>query len=158
MRVRGLIAVCAVLVLCGTPLASARTQAFGDPVGPIEATELGGAHVVTFTPDAGVTCSPDSGSQFGIGTTVVSCSFDADGSSAGSFNVTVVDTTGPVLSGMPADQSVSTDSPPEPVSWSGPSANDLVDGPVGTSCSPSSGQSFNAGVTTTHRQRRSPSQ
>jgi len=140
MRVKWLIAVSALALLCGTPLASARTHAFGDPVGPIEATGPGGANVPF--DDGGFTCDPASGSLFPIGVTTVTCD------SGGPFDVTVVDTTGPALSGMPADISVSTDSPPETVTWSGPSASDLVDGSVATSCSPSSGSSFNPGPTT----------
>jgi hypothetical protein len=140
MWVRWLVAVCAFAVLGGTPLASARTQVFGDPVGPIEATGPGGANVPF--DDGGFTCDPASGSLFQIGVTTVTCDSGAP------FDVTVVDTKAPALSGMPADQSVSTDSPPETVTWSGPSATDLVDGSVATSCLPSSGSSFNPGLTT----------
>ena len=145
MRVRGLIAVCAVLVLCGTPLASAR--ALGVPADIIaEATGPNGA-VVSFTPDPGVTCSPAPGTEFPISTTLVTCTFDADLTTQGTFNVTVQDTTGPVLSGVPGDQPASTDSPPVAVNWTAPTANDLVDGSVPASCSPASGSLFNSGVT-----------
>jgi HYR domain len=149
MRVRGLIAVCGLLVLCGAPLASARAHAFGDPVGPVEATGPGGANVPF--DNGGFSCDHASGDLFPIGTTTVNCTTtDADGNpvSAGSFDVIVQDTTGPVLSGMPGDQPVSTGSPPATVSWPAPSANDLVDGSVSTSCSPSSGSSFASGSTT----------
>lgn len=148
MRVRGLIAVCVLLVLAGTPLASARVSAFGEPVGPVEATGPGGANVAF--DEGGMTCDPASGSLFRIGTTPVNCTgTDADGNPvSAAFDVTVQDTTAPTLSGMPGNQSVSTDSPPAAVPWTGPSASDVVDGSVGTSCSPTSGSNFSAGTTT----------
>ena len=72
----------------------------------VEATSGTGA-IATFAASAGdlvdgtvaVACTPPSGSTFVLGTTTVSCSAtDAhDNTSAGSFNVTVADTTPPVI-------------------------------------------------------------
>ncbi|MFP5246292.1 MAG: hypothetical protein ACLGH0_06325, partial [Thermoanaerobaculia bacterium] len=71
-----------------------------------EATGPGGA-VVTFSatgegdddfngrPSTTVHCSPASGSHFPLGTTTVQCT--GSDQSTGSFDVTVVDTTGPAL-------------------------------------------------------------
>src|SRR3954467_6563257 len=103
MWVRWLVLVCAFVVLCGTPLASARTHAFGDPVGPVEATGPGGANVPF--DEGGMTCDPSSNSLFGIGTTTVNCTgTDSDGNpTSASFGVTVQDTTGPSFSNVPAD-------------------------------------------------------
>ncbi|SFS09377.1 Ig-like domain (group 3) [Microbacterium sp. cf046] len=120
-----------------------------------EATGPGGA-AVTFTTSASdlvdgaltVTCVPASGSTFALGTTTVDCSAtDVAGNTAtGSFTVTVEDTTAPTVT-VPA---------PDPVEATGPggatvdfsaSASDLVDGALGTSCSPASGSVFPVGTT-----------
>lgn len=76
-----------------------------------EATSPAGA-IVTFTPTAvdetdgsvPVTCAPASGSTFALGDTLVQCSAsDAHGNTAfGSFTVSVVDTTPPVISDLTA--------------------------------------------------------
>lgn len=67
----------------------------------VEATSSNGA-VVTFEATATnlgtVLCTPQSGSMFSLGTTVVNCTAtNASGSDSGSFNVNVVDTTAPVI-------------------------------------------------------------
>lgn len=92
-----------------------------------------------------VTCSPESGSLFPIGTTTVSC-LGSEGST-GSFFVRVADTTPPVIS-APFDFTIVTTSPSgEPVSYS-VSARDLVDGSVPVTCTPPSGSTFPIGTTT----------
>lgn len=67
----------------------------------VEATSAAGA-VVTFeatATNAGVVvCTPESGSTFALGTTEVSCTAtNSSGSDTETFNVTVVDTTAPVI-------------------------------------------------------------
>ena len=67
----------------------------------VEATSSTGA-VVTFEATATnlgtVVCTPQSGSTFALGTTVVNCTAtNSSGSDSDSFNVTVVDTTAPVI-------------------------------------------------------------
>lgn len=90
-----------------TVTASNTAPTFTAPAGiTTEATSAAGA-VVTFTAggdDAedgplGAVCAPASGSTFPLGTTTVSCTVtDVAGASAsGSFTVTVVDTTAPVV-------------------------------------------------------------
>jgi large repetitive protein len=77
-----------------------------------------------------VTCSPFSGSTFGIATTTVTCSA-SDGTQTGSnsFTVTVRDLTGPALSGIPATVTLEATSPAgAALSAFSPSATDLVDG------------------------------
>ena len=66
----------------------------------VEATSPQGAFVsYTATADGGtIQCSPASGSQFALGTTTVSCSAtNVDGTTTGTFTVTVVDTTAPEI-------------------------------------------------------------
>ncbi|HLO31095.1 MAG TPA: HYR domain-containing protein [Anaerolineales bacterium] len=93
-------------------------------------------------------CSPASGSTFGLGTTTVNCSTsDAAGhTTSGSFQVTVQDTTAPTLN-LPANITVSTSAASVVVTYSA-SASDLVDGPVSVTCVPLSGSSFPVGSTT----------
>jgi hypothetical protein len=100
-----------------------------------------------------VTCTPASGSHFGLGTTPVNCTAtDSRGNVAtASFDVvvTLVDTTAPVLTGVPGNISVTTADPAgAAVSWPAPSAIDNVDGPVPVTCDPASGSVFLPGTTT----------
>ena len=94
-------------------------------------------------------CAPASGDTFPLGTTTVNCSATdrAGNKSEGSFNVTVQDTTAPVLT-LPADiTQFATLNGRATVNYSA-SANDLVDGSVSVSCSPASGSAFAVGSTT----------
>jgi len=95
-----------------------------------------------------VSCSPTSGSTFGLGSTTVNCSAsDAAGNStSGSFQVTVQDTTPPALS-LPANINVSTAAASVIVTYT-TSASDAVDGPVPVICAPISGANFPVGSTT----------
>jgi hypothetical protein len=122
-----------------------------------EATGPGGAHVsytVAFTDAVGVTssgCAPDSGSLFGLGTTEVDCTAsDAAGNArTASFHVTVVDTTPPSFSNVPAD--ITTTAPTNAgvaVTYTNPTASDLVDGAVPVTCDSPSGSTFPIGATT----------
>lgn len=98
-----------------------------------------------------VTCSKNSGDTFPLGTTTVNCSAtDAAGNrAAGSFNVTVQDTTPPEISGMPSDiAKTATSSFGATVNYAEPTASDLVDGSVPVNCSPASGSTFALGETT----------
>ena len=113
--------------------------------------------VVTFAPTASdlvdgivdVTCLPPSGSTFGLDTTAVQCSAtDAHGNSAaGSFNVTVVDTTAPDLT-MPADITAEATGPTGATMTYTASASDLVDGSVSVTCLPPASSTFALGSTT----------
>jgi HYR domain-containing protein len=116
----------------------------------VEGDATGGAHV-TFAatatddeddPDPTASCSRASGSFFALGTTSVSCNVtDADGKTAsGTFTVTVVDTTAPALSGGTTGLSLTTTSPNgATISYTSPTASDVVDANPGVSCSPASG-------------------
>lgn len=64
--------------------------------------------------------------------------------------MTVLDTTAPVLGGMPADITgvVATGTAGAAVTYDDPTATDLVDGPVSPVCTPASGSTFTLGTTT----------
>jgi hypothetical protein len=96
-------------------------------------------------------CTPASGSMFPLGTTTVNCtaSDKAGNTSTASFHVTVQDTTPPTMTGVPSNQTVSTSNPSGAVvTYTNPTATDLVDGPVPVNCSPASGSTFPIGTTT----------
>ncbi|MCK6539047.1 MAG: HYR domain-containing protein [Anaerolineales bacterium] len=123
----------------------------------VEATGPSGA-VVAFSPTANdaadgsvpVTCSPASGSAFALGVTTVNCSAsDSSGNIAyGSFNVTVTDTTPPVISPH-EDVTVGTSSGSGTVVvYSPPATTDVVDGAGVAVCTPTSGSLFPVGITT----------
>lgn len=124
----------------------------------IEGNTLGGA-IVSFTATANdivdgpvaVSCTPASGSTFGLGETTVDCSAtDAAGNTAnGSFKVTVVDTTPPTIDGTPTDMVVEATGPSgASVNFAYPTATDIVDGSVTVNRSHNSGDTFPLGETT----------
>jgi len=83
------------------------------------------------------TCAPASGSTFAITTTPVSCSATDAHSNTGTagFNVTVQDTTPPVISGTPATATLeATSASGAALGAFGPTASDLVDGSVSVVC------------------------
>ncbi|MDL1912791.1 HYR domain-containing protein, partial [Chloroflexi bacterium CFX6] len=96
------------------------------------------------------TCSPASGSAFALGATTVNCSAsDSSGNIAyGSFNVTVTDTTPPVISPH-EDMTIETSSGSGTVVvYSPPATTDVVDGAGIAVCTPASGSFFPVGITT----------
>ncbi len=123
----------------------------------VEATGASGA-AVTFTATAtddvdgslGVACTPASGSTFPLGVTTVDCSATdtAGNRAAGSFTVTVSDTTPPTLI-LPAQVTgEATSASGAPVSFTA-TATDLVAPLAPTvTCTPASGSTFPLGVTT----------
>jgi len=122
----------------------------------LEATGASGATAIWTAPGAtdavdgnvAVECSRHSGSVFSIGATVVDCSaIDKAGNSAvHTFIITVRDTTAPVITGIPANQTLEATSPRGAVaSWVSPTAFDTVDGAVSVSCGSASGDTFSIG-------------
>jgi hypothetical protein len=112
-----------------------------------EATGPTGAEVAfEAAADGGIaiSCLPQSGSLFPVGTTPVSCT--AIGVSGG-FKVTVVDTTIPTLL-LPAPITAAATSADGAVVSFSASATDLVDGPLTVECTPPSGATFALGTTT----------
>jgi len=122
----------------------------------VEATGPSGA-VVSYAvtakddvdPSPTVACTPASGSPFPLGATTVKCTAtDASGNAAsGTFTVTVVDTTPPLLT-LPAGKVVDATGPSgAPVTFT-VAATDLVDPKPVVACSPKSGSVFAIGTTT----------
>lgn len=96
-----------------------------------------------------VACAPESGAVFPYGVTAVTCSAsDTHGNAvAGSFAVSVIDTTPPAFDVAPADVTAEASSPAgAAVSYQPPTATDLRDGPVVASCAPAAGSEFPLGT------------
>jgi uncharacterized repeat protein (TIGR03803 family) len=95
-----------------------------------------------------VVTAPTSGSRFALGTTLVNASAtDTAGNAAtGSFNVTVKDTTPPVIA-VPANILAEATSASGAVVTFASSASDIVDGSVAVAASPASGSTFPIGTT-----------
>ena len=96
-------------------------------------------------------CSPASGSEFALGTTTVKCTATdpASGETRSvTFATNVVDTTPPLLAGVPSEIDVQAGPRGEAsVTYGTPTASDAVDGAVPATCSPASGSTFGAGTT-----------
>ncbi|HEV2951611.1 MAG TPA: HYR domain-containing protein, partial [Actinomycetota bacterium] len=102
-------------------------------------------------PDPLPTCTPADGSTLPLGTNAVACSVtDLGGLTAtAGFDVTVVDTTAPVLAGVPADATIITDDPAGAVlAYAAPTATDVVDAAPDVDCAPASGAQVRIGTTT----------
>jgi hypothetical protein len=124
-------------------------------------TDSAGGKVINYTkPTANdnldgslpVSCTTEPGATFPVGHTPVVCSAtDAHGntgSSSFSVDITLVDTTAPVLSGVPADIAESTEVPSgKVINYTTPTANDNLDGPLPVTCSKASGTNFAVGTT-----------
>jgi hypothetical protein len=95
-----------------------------------------------------VTCTPRSGSVFGLGTASVTCrASDSRGNQASeSFSVIVRDTTPPTIN-VPSNRTVEATGPSGATVRFEVSARDAVDGAVTPSCSPASGSTFALGTT-----------
>jgi hypothetical protein len=101
-------------------------------------------------PDPTPSCTPAAGSLLPLGPQAVSCSVtdSAGATTTGGFQVTVVDTTAPTLSGVPSDIHVTTPDPDgAAVSFSTPTASDIVDPSPTVGCDHPSGSSFPVGTT-----------
>jgi hypothetical protein len=125
----------------------------------VEATSPAGAAVTwsaTATDDEDAvaptpSCTPASGSTLPLGTTTVGCSVTDGGGlgDAGSFDVTVVDTTAPDLVGLPADRSITTGDPSGATfAYESPTATDAADPDPEVGCLPASGSQVGVGTTT----------
>ena len=100
-----------------------------------------------------VTCAPASGSVFPIAAagTTVDCSAKADNGTNGhiTFKITVEDTTPPAISGTPVQiAATAPNSSSVAVTYTNPTATDLVDGSRAVACAPASGSVFAVGTTT----------
>lgn len=124
---------------------------------PVEATGPSGAAVAfvvsasdTVDPSVTPSCSAASGDVFALGTTLVNCTAtdDAGNVAAGSFTVTVRDTTGPAIAAHDDVSATATSHSSAIVQYTLPTATDLVDGAVPVTCMPAPGSSFAVGPTT----------
>jgi hypothetical protein len=121
-----------------------------------EATSSSGA-MVNYTASASdlvdgpvsVSCEPSSGSTFALGTTSVNCSAtDGHSNTANdSFNVTVQDTTAPVIEDHDDVTAEATGPGGAIVTYDSPATSDAVDGTGVASCLPASGSQFPIGET-----------
>jgi DNA/RNA endonuclease G (NUC1) len=121
-----------------------------------EATSSSGA-LVTYSASAtdsvdgavAVTCVPASGATFSLGMTTVTCSArdQRNNSRTGTFLVSVVDTTPPVLT-LPSNITAKATMPSGAVINYTALAFDIVDGALGVTCAPPSGSTFAIGVVT----------
>ena len=101
-------------------------------------------------PNPTVTCSPASGTTFQIETTLVTCNTtDQYGNTAEptTFNVIVVDNTGPVISPHEDVTVEATSSSGAVVSYDLPTVTDACDPNPTVTCSPASGTTFQIGTT-----------
>jgi hypothetical protein len=122
----------------------------GDAAGGWHASYVVSALDAEDDPDPTPDCTPAPGNVLPLGTTTVSCTVTDDGdlSDTGTFDVTVVDTTAPALAGVPADISVTSADPAgASVSWTAPTASDIVDVAPTVGCLPASGTTFTVGDT-----------
>ncbi|MBB5014500.1 HYR domain-containing protein [Rehaibacterium terrae] len=126
------------------PITAEATSASGAEVSfAVSATDLVSGNVP-------VDCLPPSGSTFPLGTTTVECSAsDAAGNGAdASFDVTVVDTTPPVIDPMDDILGVEATGPAGAVvHYTAPATSDIVDGAGVATCLPASGSTFALGST-----------
>lgn len=96
-----------------------------------------------------VTCNPQSGSQFPIGNTVVTCTatdMQSQKTLQKSFTVTVRDTTPPAINPFQPETGAVDDS--GAIVYFTISATDLVDGPITPVCNHKSGDKFPIGMST----------
>jgi hypothetical protein len=100
--------------------------------------------------DSDGTTAVTSPHTFPIGATKVDCSASdaTDNTAAGSFTITVQDTTAPVIASHGNVTAEATGPTGAVVSYTSPSTSDAVDGPGTASCAPASGSTFALGTTT----------
>ena len=103
-------------------------------------------------PDPTPSCNPPDGSilLLDVATTVTCSVTDANAATTTrTFAITVVDTTPPVLNGMPGDISLTTGDPSGAVAtFASPTATDIVDPSPIVQCALSSGSTFPVGINT----------
>jgi HYR domain len=123
----------------------------------VEATSAAGVPFTWVVPTArdlvdgarDVTCDHPLGSTFPLGATVVTCSATDKSGNTGSsaFTVTVQDTTGPAFGDAPNLTGTATSATGAKVTYTNPTATDLVDGPTAVTCALASGSTFPLGTT-----------
>lgn len=133
-----------VTVTGGAPVLTMPQEITADATSPAGAVVT---YEVTATDSGVVTCTPPSGSTFPIGITTVLCTAtNATGTASGSFPVTVLDGSGPVLDVPDSITAEASSAAGAIVTWTS-SATDAVDGPRPVTCTPESGTLFPLGDT-----------
>ena len=96
------------------------------------------------------TCNKASGTVFPLGTTTVNCSATDQAGNKGdnTFTITVKDTTAPTVTVSVAKTATATSAAGAAVTYTAPTADDLVDGIIAASCDKASGSVFPLGITT----------
>ncbi len=124
------------------------TEEATGPAGAIVNYSASASDNLDTTPTFG--CAPASGGTYALGTTNVNCSAtdDAGNSAAGSFMITVVDTTAPVIAAHADITEEALSAAGNVVAYTSPTTSDAVDGPGTASCAPASGSTFAIGDTT----------
>ena len=134
------------------PVLQSHADVVAEAAGPNGATVSYTGPAATDSLDGSVpaSCAPASGSLFAIGHTTVTCTAtDAAGNAATTtFDVDVRDTTGPAIQAHAGVVAEATGPAGATVTYTAPTASDLVDGALATSCAPSSGTTFALGHTT----------
>jgi hypothetical protein len=157
---------CAVTDLAGNGASADFHITVGDTTPPsinvpgslgVEATSAAGAPATFSVPTADAvdgageaTCVPASGGNFALGTTAITCNAtDARGNSANpaGFNLTVHDTTGPVIAAHADVVGEATSAAGATISYVEPATTDLVDGSGIADCAPASATGFALGTT-----------
>jgi hypothetical protein len=95
-------------------------------------------------------CSPAVGAHLNLGPNTISCTAtDSNGlPTSGSFVITVEDTTAPTLVGLPGDVSLTTTTSGATLTYTPPTATDIVDASPSILCSTASGATIPVGDTT----------
>ena len=123
----------------------------GDTTGGALAAYTVGATDAQDDPAPVASCTPAPGDLLPLGPTTVDCSVtDLGGMRAtGSFSITVLDRTDPMLQGLPDSTVVATpNAGGTTVDYGLPTATDIVDASPGVACAPASGSLFPVGTTT----------
>lgn len=132
-------------------LAGVPADQTAEATGPTGATVTYTAPTATDTVDGSlpVTCTPASGSTFGLGSTTVTCSATDNSANTATktFSVNVVDTTAPAITVPGNLTATATSAAGAPVQFTATAA-DLVDGTVPVTCDHASGDTFALGATT----------
>ena len=148
-----------VTVVAGAPDVTPPMFVSVPPAQIVEATGPTGA-IVSWTaptasddtdPNPTIACIPASGSLFSLGIHPITCTAKdkAGNSTTASFNITVRDTTKPVLGTMPASPTLEANVTGGAThTWAAPTATDTVDPSPTVACLPVSGSTFATGVTT----------
>jgi hypothetical protein len=144
----------AITILADTtpPVFDPHGDQIAEATGPAGATVTYSAPAAVDAVDGPVTatCTPPSGTAFALGSTTITCmASDKSGNTATTtFFVKVVDTTGPAIASHANVTTEAANANGAAVTYTNPTASDIVDGSVPVSCVPASGSVFALGSTT----------